>query len=90
MLTILKKKKNLNYFRENKFSYENYKKIKASEEMFSQLGLWMVNLCLHSYFLHLLPLIYPIFTCVDPDPQDPEYGSNLDSDPQHWVIKFLI
>ena len=34
----------------------------------------MVNLCLQSSILHLLPIIYPIFTCVDPDRYS-EYGS---------------
>ena len=33
------------------------------EEIFSQLGLLMVNF--FSSTLHLLPRIYPIFTCVD-------------------------
>ena len=43
--------------------------------------------------LHPLSLIYPLFTCVDPDPysecgseSSPEYGSNLDPDLQYWNI----
>ena len=45
-----------------------------------------------SSILHLLSIIYPIFTSVDPDPHSkygfgstrgPEYGSNLDLDRQH-------
>ena len=38
--------------------------------LFCQLSLWMVNfVCnLTVGFLHLLSLIYPIFTCVDLDP----------------------
>ena len=58
------------------------------------LNLWMVNLCLLSYTFCL----YPIFTCVDPDPyakhgsvceiririhKCPEYGTNFDRDPPH-------
>ena len=39
-----------------------------------------------SSIFNLLPLIYPIFTCLDQDQPGPEYGSNLDSDPQHWYI----
>ena len=44
----------------------------ALEEIFSQFSLWMLNLL--SSILHLLPLIYPIFSCIDPDPYL-EYGS---------------
>ena len=32
--------------------------------------------------------VYPIFTYVDPDPYL-EYGSNLDTDPQHWFCLSL-
>ena len=46
------------------------KKIMPSEEFFSLLSLWMVNLSIW----HLLPLIFLIFTCVDPDPYL-DYGS---------------
>ena len=53
--------------------------------------------------LHLLPLIYPIFTCVDPDPYleyesgsrsakllNSEYRSNFDPDPypQHCICGY--
>ena len=38
-----------------------------------------------NFILHLLPLIYLIFNCLDPDPQRSEYGSNLDPDPQHGL-----
>ena len=66
--------------------YLNYKKIMALYESFSCVSecQWMVNFL--SSILHLLPLNYPIFTCVDPDPYS-EYRSgytNLDPDPQHW------
>ena len=45
----------------------------AQEELFSQLSLWKVILCLKTYTFCLY-FIYPIFTCVDPD-QYGKYGS---------------
>ena len=45
----------------------NYKKKMATETFYCQFSLWIL-----SSILHYLPLIYPIFTCVDPDPyKDP-------------------
>ena len=45
-----------------KISFKNNKKIMRLKQIFSQLGLCMVKFCT----LHFLPLIYSIFTCVDP------------------------
>ena len=59
----------------------NYQKIIATEEIFSQLGKSLL-----SSILHLLDLLYPTFTCVDPDPYTVLYtvpNSHLDPDPQH-------
>ena len=50
--------------------YRITKKMMPSEEFCSLLSLWMVNLSIW----HLLPLIFLIFTCVDPDPYL-DYGS---------------
>ena len=56
----------------------------ASEELFSQLSLWLVNLCCKSYIFCL-----NIFTCVNRDPCW-EYGSGstkfLNTDPQHCIL----
>ena len=67
--------------------YLNYKKIMALYESFSCVSecQWMVNFL--SSILHLLPLNYPIFTCVDLDPYS-EYRSGytklLNTDPI-WI-----
>ena len=45
----------------------------APEETFS-LVLNSLNVELFSSILNLLPQMYPIFTCVDPDPYS-DYGS---------------
>ena len=47
------------------FIYKN--KMSLNESMFTQLCLLIVNLYLKPYIL--LPPLYPIFTCVDPDPE---------------------
>ena len=52
-----------------------------------------------SSILHLLPVIFLIFTCVDPDPYsefgsgsakvlNSEYESNLDPNPQHCLLQY--
>ena len=44
----------------------------APNEIFSQLGLWMVNFCLQPFASYLS--YFHLY----------EYESNLDPDPQHW------
>ena len=60
----------------------------SPKEMFTLLSLWILN---------LLPPFYPTFSCLDPDPdftvfgiririqKAPEYGTNTDKDPQHFI-----
>ena len=54
----------------------NYKNKMSLKDIFTQLSLWIVNFYLKSYTF--LPPLYPIFTCVDPDPYS-EYGSRSGS-----------
>ena len=58
--------------------------------LFSWVSKWWNYVLNLSSFATIL-WFYPIFTCVDPDPYSqqahkaPEYGSNTDPDPQHWL-----
>ena len=90
----------LNLDMDPKFSFTkslffNYKKIKAPENVFSLNGEFL------SSILHLLPLIYSIFTMCGSGSvyqrrvrirvqKVAEYGSKLDPDPQHCYLGILF
>ena len=64
----------------------------APEEIFSQLSLWIVNLC-HSIttFSSNLSYIYlfgsgSVFGIWILVLKGPEYGSNFNPDPQRWYV----
>ena len=75
-------------FREKSFPLKKiFLKAMAPEEIFSQLGLsdWWTFVSYLSYF-HLCGCVFGIRVRIL---KVPEYGSNLDPDPQHWCPPFI-
>ena len=60
----------------------------SPKEIFSQLSLWIVNLYLKSYIFCLhFNLYLHVWIRIQ---EAPEYGSNMDPDPQHWFLPRYI